>query len=93
MEVGLAEAQNGKLLAFARKRQYVFITRDADFTDLTRYPLGRHAGIVYLRVTPSTMVDVHRTLIEALHYFSTGQLRGSLLIIEPGTYRLRRPLS
>ena len=90
-ELGRAEARNGVVLALAAARHNILLTRDADFTDLQTYPLGRHGGIIFLRITPPTMDAVHRTLLTALRHISTAHLRGGLLIVEPTTYRLRRP--
>ena len=86
-----AEARNGEVLALAIERRIPLLTRDADFTDLTRYPLGHHWGIIYLRITPPTAGAVHRTLLLALRAIPSAHLRGSLLIVEPDDYRLRRP--
>ena len=91
-ELGRATARNGQVLALAARRRSVLLTRDADFINTDVYPLGRHAGIIYLRITPSTLDAVHHTLLLALRRFSTRQLRGNLLIVEPTAYRLRRPL-
>lgn len=90
-ELGRAEARNGEVITLARQRRAILLTRDSDFTDMTRYPLGRHRGIIYLRITPRTMESVHETLLVALRRLAPVQLRGGLLIVEPATYRLRRP--
>ena len=91
-DLGRAEARNGQVLALAAKRRNVLLTRDADFTDLACYPLGHHHGIIYLRITPHTMADVHRMLIVALRKIPPTTLRGALLIVKADAYRLRRPL-
>jgi len=90
-DLGRAEARNGDLLALATQRNIPLVTRDSDFTDLSRYPLGRHAGIVYLRILPETSMRVHHTLLTALREIDPAHLQGSLLTIEPDAYRLRRP--
>jgi len=91
-ELGRANARNGEVLALTAHRRSVLLTRDADFTNTDAYPLGRHAGIIFLRITPRTMDAVHGMLVRALRRFSAAQLRGNLLIVEPTAYRLRRPL-
>ena len=90
-EVASPETKNGDLLRLATQQQAVLITRDADFTNLAVYPLGTHAGIVWLDITPASMPQVHQILIEALRTLTVDQLRGALLIVDELTYRLRRP--
>ena len=89
-ELGRAEARNGEVLALARDRQAVLITRDRDFVDLasSRSP---HAGIIFLNITPDTMDAVHATLRQALGAVPLDRLRNALLIVGPATYRLHRP--
>ena len=90
-QLGHASAKNGEVLGLATTRRNILLTRDADFADVSRYPLGRHGGIIYLRITPRTMTEVHRTLLTALRRIPAARLRGSILIVEPAAYRLRHP--
>ncbi len=92
-ELGRAEARNSEVIALAHELDCVLITRDRDFTDLAHYPLGTHRGIVWLEITPASMSEVHQALCQALRRFPETDLTGSLLIVTPTTYRLRRPSS
>ena len=92
-EIASPETKNGELLKLATQRQSVLITRDGDFTNLAVYPLGSHSGIVWLDITPETMPHVHLVLCQALRSLTPEQLFGSLLIVDPQTFRLRRPPS
>ena len=87
-ELGRASARNGEVLALATRRRNVLLTRDVDFL---AYANSRHTGIIYLRITPTTMDAVHHTLLLALRQFRPAQLRGNLLIVDAITYRLHRP--
>lgn len=89
-ELGRSEVRNSEALALATERAAIFITRDSDFIDLTRYPLGSHAGIVWLDITPASMAQVHRVLCEALRSVQPNELTGALLTVTQTTYRLRR---
>jgi len=88
-ELGRVEAKNSEVLAVAKDRGAILITRDRDFTDLAHYPIGSHAGIIWLDITPSAMSEVHRVLCEALRTHTADQLRGALLVVGRATYRLR----
>ena len=85
------EARNSEVLALARQQSAILITRDRDFTDLSHYPLGTHAGIVWLDITPADMNEVHAVQRHALRTLTADQLAGTLLIVTPTTYRLRHP--
>ena len=89
-ELGKCEAANGELIILARQQNAVLITRDRDFSNLSLYPLGKHNGIILLRITPLTIEPVHKNLSAALQSFPPAQLCGSLLIITSTTFRLHR---
>jgi len=89
-ELKQSEAANGKVIAIAKSRRAVLITRDRDFSNLTLYPLGTHSGIIFLRITPDSMDRVHSVLLAALKAIAPAQLRGNLLIITSTTYRLHK---
>jgi predicted nuclease of predicted toxin-antitoxin system len=71
----------------AASRRLPLLTRDVDFIDLS-HSLKRHYGIIYLRITPRTMPDVHRMLITALRQLPATRLREALLLVDATTYRL-----
>lgn len=89
-ELGRAEVANGEVITIAKSKKAILITRDRDFANVTLYPLGSHEGIIFLRITPKSMSDVHRVLLEALKSIPAEQVRGNLLIITSATYRLHR---
>lgn len=62
-ELKQAEAANGKVIAIAKSRKAVLITRDRDFSNLALYPMGTHGGIIVLRITPESMDRVHKALL------------------------------
>ena len=89
-ELKQAEVSNGKVIAIAKSRKAVLLTRDRDFSNLTLYPLGTHSGIIVLRITPESMDRVHGVLLAALRSIVPAQLKGNLLIITSTTYRLHK---
>jgi len=91
-DLGRAEARNSEVLSLASAQGLLLVTRDRDFTDLAHYPLGTHAGIIWLDITPATMTDVHTVLAQSLRTLTADQLHGGLLIVSQATSRLRRPV-
>ena len=87
-ELDKSEATNGEVIAIAKTKRAILITRDRDFSNLALYPLGTHEGIIFLRITPKNMDRVHKILLDTLHSIPTNRLTGSLLIITSDTYRL-----
>ena len=91
-DVGLRGAPDEAIFARAQEEGWIVVTRDLGFGNLLDYPLGRHAGIIVLRV-PSTFT-AHQ-IRHTLHTFIAGvepeMLKRALAIVEPGRYRIRRP--
>src|SRR5262245_17218243 len=89
-QLGLARARDAELLAVAHEQARLFITRDRDFGRLV-FLEGSEAGVIYLRVLPSTQTAVHAELENVLTVHSEQELQEALVIIEPGGHRLRKP--
>jgi predicted nuclease of predicted toxin-antitoxin system len=67
----------------------LFVTRDRDFGSLV-FVQGGGAGVIYLRMLPSTQNAVHTELERVLTLYSEPELQGSFVVIEPGRHRIRR---
>jgi predicted nuclease of predicted toxin-antitoxin system len=88
-EAGLAQGTDVELLALARAQRRIFVTRDRDFGGLIFvYNLG--AGVIYLRILPSTREAVHQELARVLTIYTPDQLGGAFVVVEPGRHRFRR---
>lgn len=85
-----SNAPDKKVLTIAKSHKAILITRDRDFSNLTVYPLGNHKGIILLRVTPQTIENVHKVLLNTLQIIPPENIKGNLLIITSITYRLHR---
>ena len=48
-EDNLAGIDDFELISLAKKEKRIIITFDKDFTDLTRFPINEHQGVVVLR--------------------------------------------
>jgi predicted nuclease of predicted toxin-antitoxin system len=90
--LSLAQAADAELLRIAHEQSRLFITRDRDFGGLV-FVQGGGAGVIYLRMLPSTQNTVHAELERTLALYSEQELQGSFVVIEPGRHRIRRPAS
>ncbi|HKQ49840.1 MAG TPA: DUF5615 family PIN-like protein [Phycisphaerae bacterium] len=88
-QIGLAQADDAELLQVAHAQECLFVTRDRDFGGLV-FLQGDRAGVIYLRVLPSTQNSVHAEFARVLTLYSEEELRGAFLVIEPGRHRIRR---
>ena len=68
-QLGLAQASDTALLKQAHKLDRIFITRDRDFGGLV-FVSGLGAGVIYLRMLPSTQDSVHQELARVISRYS-----------------------
>jgi predicted nuclease of predicted toxin-antitoxin system len=89
--IGLSQAGDEELLQVAHQENRILVTRDRDFGNLV-FVKGLGAGVLYLRVLPSTQNAVHRELERVLATYSETDLAGAFVVIEPDGHRIRRPV-
>jgi predicted nuclease of predicted toxin-antitoxin system len=68
----------------------IVITFDEDFADTRMYPIGSHAGVIRLRVWPTTVELTEAALGRLLSTTEDEALPGSLIIIDNLRIRIRR---
>jgi predicted nuclease of predicted toxin-antitoxin system len=88
-QIGHSRAPDSELLRIAQEQDRIFVTRDRDFGGLV-FLTGSGAGVIYLRVSPSTMQAVHEQLATVLASYSEDELKTAFVVVEPGRYRFRR---
>lgn len=88
-EIGMAQADDTALLETARSQARIFVSRDRDFGNLI-YVQALGAGVIYLRILPSTQNAVHSELARVLDEHREDELRQSFVVIEPGRHRFRK---
>jgi predicted nuclease of predicted toxin-antitoxin system len=88
-ELGLSRAVDSDLLVHARTNHRIFITRDRDFGRLI-FAKRSGAGVIYLRVTPTTVNAIHRELERLLSLYAEEKLLELFVVVEPMRHRLRR---
>jgi len=91
-QIGLARATDEDLLKTAHDQNRIFVTRDRDFGNLV-FVKGLGAGVLYLRILPSTQNSVHDELERVLKSYTEGELKNAFVVIEAGGHRLRKPLN
>ena len=79
---GLAGFKNGDLLSYAFSKNYLFLTRDKDFTDIRIYPPSVYRGIVVIKISPKNQTTVHKILYEFLSSVDLNALCGTLSIVD-----------
>jgi len=87
--LGLSRASDEELLRIAQEEGRIFVTRDRDFGGLVFVKL-LGAGVLYLRVLPSTQNAVHDELGRVLATYTDEELSGAFVSIEPDGHRIRR---
>ncbi|MGA9347731.1 MAG: DUF5615 family PIN-like protein [Anaerolineae bacterium] len=89
-QIGCSQADDSGLLRIAQEQGRIFVTRDRDFGGLV-FIKGVGAGVIYLRILPSTQNVVHQELERVLKSYSEDELTRAFVVIEPGRHRFRRP--
>jgi predicted nuclease of predicted toxin-antitoxin system len=90
-QLGLSRADDSDLLRIAHDQSRIFVTRDRDFGRLV-FVNDLGAGVLYLRVLPSTQRVVHEELERVLKIYSEDELMTAFVVIEAGRHRIRRIL-
>jgi predicted nuclease of predicted toxin-antitoxin system len=89
-ERGMSRAADADLLAAAGADGRILVTRDRDYGGLV-FAEAAGAGVIYLRLLPSTVQAVHAELARVLSIYPSSELLEAFVIVEPGRHRLRRP--
>lgn len=88
VDKGLSHADDADLLLAAQKDGRILLTRDRDFGWLV-FSKKRKAGVVYLRIFPSTQDAVHSELKRVLTTHQEGELSKAFVVVEPARHRIR----
>jgi len=89
-ELGKERAADEELLREAKRLDRRFLTRDKGFGALVFLRRELSAGVILLRITPTTVEEVHRELRRLLREHTEEQLRDLFCVVEPNRYRIRR---
>lgn len=91
--VGLRGHSDSEVFAYAQAHDQIVVSADKGFTNILRFPLGSHAGIVVVRVSDELpTAKMHQELLSGLASLSGDKLAGALVIVEIGRVRVRWPV-
>jgi predicted nuclease of predicted toxin-antitoxin system len=91
-DVGLRGHSDQEVFDRAQAQGAILVTADKDFANILRFPLGSHAGIIVSRVPDRLPTQrVNEELLQALGRLKGQDLKGTLVIVEIGRIRIRRP--
>lgn len=88
--VGLQPATDDTIFQWAQRDGSIIITFDEDFADARMYPAGSHAGVVRLRIWPTTIEETEAALKRLFESVGDEDLVGSLVIVDDVRIRIRR---
>lgn len=88
-QIGLAQGTDTEVLRMAAEQNRILVTRDRDFGALV-FAENLQTGVIYLRISPSTLRSVHRELERLLQAHTEEQLAKAFVVVEPGRHRIRR---
>ncbi len=91
-DCGLRGKGDDEVFDMAQKESATISTGDVGFGNILRFPIGTHAGIVIARFpTKISSYALNTHLRTALETLDSAEFKGSLIIIEPGRIRIRKP--
>ncbi|MCC6261294.1 MAG: DUF5615 family PIN-like protein [Anaerolineales bacterium] len=88
-ELNLSRAEDTELLKVAHSQKRIFVTRDRDYGNLV-FIVGMGSGVIYLRILPSTMNEIHAELKKVIETYSEEELAKSFIVVEKGRHRIRK---
>ncbi len=88
-ELNLARAKDAELLKVAGQQERIFVTRDRDYGNLV-FVHGAGSGVIYLRMLPANMADVHIEMKKVLETYSETELAKAFVVVEQKRHRIRR---
>jgi predicted nuclease of predicted toxin-antitoxin system len=89
-DIGLRGASDKTIFEWAQLNKSIVITFDEDFADARMFPAGTPAGVIRLRVWPTTIEGAEAGLGRLLDTTEDSSLIGSLVVIDRARVRIRR---
>jgi predicted nuclease of predicted toxin-antitoxin system len=89
-DVALSGRPDEEIFSWAQQRQAMILIVDEDFADQRSFPIGSHAGIIRLRVWPTTIEEIQDALERLLGEVPDEELARALVIVDRETIRIRR---
>ncbi len=90
-DIGLKGSTDAVVFKYAQKHRMIIISRDREFGNVLKYPLGTHYGIICVNL-PYTFI--RQQILDAIKRFfvevERKRLPNNLTILEVGRYRIRQ---
>ena len=87
-ELGLSRASDTTILQTAQAQNRILITRDRDYGNLV-FVQSLGTGVIYLRILPATLADVHTELNRVITTYSEEALSKAFVVVSQGGHRFR----
>ena len=87
-QLGLSRAPDTEVLSTAQSQGRILITRDRDYGNLV-FVQSLGAGVIYLRIQPSTATAVHQELLRVVEKYSAEELSRAFVVVEANGHRYR----
>jgi predicted nuclease of predicted toxin-antitoxin system len=84
------DAPDKEVIALARRLDAALLTVDLDFANILEYRPADYQGIIVLRYQVDEEAELDAALKSMLADLYRDALRGALVIVSPGRYRVRR---
>lgn len=90
-EYKLCGASDLQVFEFAQAKKAILLSGDMGFSNILQFPVGSHFGIIIAHF-PNQMStkEVNRQLHEKLIDLTSEDIKGNLIILQPGKIRIRR---
>lgn len=90
-EEGLFSKPDSVVAAVAKSEGRVLLTLDVEFGNLTKYPPGKHPGIILFRPKSLGPLTVNEFIEEFFRQTEVESLRGYLVVVDPNRTTVRWP--
>lgn len=90
-DCGLRGKPDDKVFRFSQKHKAVLFSADLGFSNILRFPLGKHYGICILRFPNQMSVElINREVKRLLKKILSKDYPGNLIIVSPSRVRIHR---
>jgi predicted nuclease of predicted toxin-antitoxin system len=87
--VGVANASDASIMAFAKANGYVVLTHDLDFGTILAATQGEKPSVVQIRAEDVSPDTIGQPVMDALRQMEAELERGALVTIDPSRTRVR----
>lgn len=92
-DVNLQGSPDDNIFQYSKAQNLTLLTRDLDFANIHRFPLGTHSGVVVIRFENAAPIDtLSKRVITALLELKEDEIFGNLIVISPQSLRIRKKI-